>query len=155
MPKNRLNPVFELISRAPSWIDYPIRFGWNHGLSTCTDRVWNLFLCIHVFKCQTNCDCELSVFFPLGHSDSAPSGQAVSDQFSLGWDSVLVGLHDVIVARLDGRGSGFEGQKILHAVHQRVGTVDVRDQLAALQWDLYIVMLLYTEEAFCASSTSA
>lgn len=67
------------------------------------------------------------------NSDSAPGGQAVSDRFSLGWDSVLVGLHDVIVARLDGRGSGFQGHKILHAVHQRLGTVDVQDQLATLQ----------------------
>lgn len=98
---------------------------------------------------------QVCFFPPDFNSDSAPGGQAVSDQFSLGWDSVLVGLHGVIVARLDGRGSGFQGQKILHAVHQRVGTVDVQDQLSALQWDLYIVKLLYTEAAFCGSSTSA
>uniref|UniRef100_H3DKF2 Dipeptidyl-peptidase 10 (Non-functional) n=1 Tax=Tetraodon nigroviridis TaxID=99883 RepID=H3DKF2_TETNG len=74
--------------------------------------------------------------------DSAPGGQAVSDRFSLGWDSVLVGLHGVIVARLDGRGSGFQGQAILHAVHQRLGTVDVQDQLAALQ---YLLSLPYID----------
>uniref|UniRef100_A0A3B5MQ76 Dipeptidyl peptidase like 10 n=1 Tax=Xiphophorus couchianus TaxID=32473 RepID=A0A3B5MQ76_9TELE len=53
-------------------------------------------------------------------SDSAPGGQAVSERFSLGWDSVLVSSDGVIVARLDGRGSGFQGQRILHEVHQRL-----------------------------------
>uniref|UniRef100_A0A674N505 Dipeptidyl peptidase like 10 n=1 Tax=Takifugu rubripes TaxID=31033 RepID=A0A674N505_TAKRU len=66
--------------------------------------------------------------------DSAPGGQAVSDQFSLSWDSVLVSSDSVIVARLDGRGSGFQGQRILHEVHQRLGTVDVQDQIAAVEY---------------------
>ncbi|KAF3695170.1 Inactive dipeptidyl peptidase 10 Dipeptidyl peptidase IV-related protein 3 [Channa argus] len=66
--------------------------------------------------------------------DSAPGGQAVSDRFSLSWDSVLVSSDNVIVARLDGRGSGFQGQRILHEVHQRLGTVDVQDQIAAIEF---------------------
>ncbi|XP_054909084.1 inactive dipeptidyl peptidase 10-like [Poeciliopsis prolifica] len=66
--------------------------------------------------------------------DSAPGGQTVSERFSLGWDSVLVSSDGVIVARLDGRGSGFQGQRILHEVHQKLGTVDVQDQIAALEY---------------------
>uniref|UniRef100_H3DKE9 Dipeptidyl peptidase like 10 n=1 Tax=Tetraodon nigroviridis TaxID=99883 RepID=H3DKE9_TETNG len=66
--------------------------------------------------------------------DSAPGGQTVSDRFSLSWDSVLVSSDSVIVARLDGRGSGFQGQRILHEVHQRLGTVDVQDQIAAVEY---------------------
>lgn len=65
--------------------------------------------------------------------DSAPGGQAVSERFSLGWDSVLVSSMGVIVARLDGRGSGFQGQKVLQEVHRRLGTVDVQDQMAAAE----------------------
>ncbi|XP_068602718.1 inactive dipeptidyl peptidase 10-like [Brachionichthys hirsutus] len=65
--------------------------------------------------------------------DSAPGGQAVNDLFSLGWDSVLVSSDNIIVARLDGRGSGFRGQRVLQEVHQRLGTVDVQDQMAALE----------------------
>uniref|UniRef100_A0A672IYG3 Dipeptidyl peptidase like 10 n=1 Tax=Salarias fasciatus TaxID=181472 RepID=A0A672IYG3_SALFA len=75
-------------------------------------------------------------------SDSAPGGQAVSDRFSLGWESVLVSSDSVIVARLDGRGSGFQGQRILHEVHQRLGTVDAQDQIAAVQ---YLVRLPYID----------
>ncbi|XP_042282856.1 inactive dipeptidyl peptidase 10-like isoform X1 [Thunnus maccoyii] len=65
--------------------------------------------------------------------DSAPGGQAVSDRFELSWDSVLVSSDRVIVARLDGRGSGFQGQGILQEVHQRLGTVDVKDQITVLE----------------------
>nr|XP_020475835.1 inactive dipeptidyl peptidase 10 isoform X1 [Monopterus albus] len=66
--------------------------------------------------------------------DSAPGGQAVSDLFSLSWDSVLVSSDSVIVVRLDGRGSGFLGQRVLHEVHHRLGTVDVQDQIAAVEY---------------------
>uniref|UniRef100_A0A3B3HRV8 Dipeptidyl peptidase like 10 n=1 Tax=Oryzias latipes TaxID=8090 RepID=A0A3B3HRV8_ORYLA len=66
-------------------------------------------------------------------ADGAPGQQAVTDQFHLGWDSVLSGSEHVIVARLDGRGTGFGGQRLLHQVYHRLGTVDTEDQLAALE----------------------
>nr|XP_020475860.1 inactive dipeptidyl peptidase 10-like isoform X1 [Monopterus albus] len=65
--------------------------------------------------------------------DGAPGGQAVSDLFSLSWDSVLVSSDSVIVVRLDGRGSGFLGQRVLHEVHHRLGTVDVQDQITVME----------------------
>ncbi|KAM4730885.1 inactive dipeptidyl peptidase 10-like isoform 2-T2 [Anableps anableps] len=74
--------------------------------------------------------------------DSAPSGQAVSDRFSLGWESVLVSSDRVVVARLDGRGSSVQGQKILQAVYQNLGVVDVQDQIAALQ---HLIKLPYID----------
>uniref|UniRef100_A0A3B4ZMK4 Inactive dipeptidyl peptidase 10-like n=1 Tax=Stegastes partitus TaxID=144197 RepID=A0A3B4ZMK4_9TELE len=64
----------------------------------------------------------------------SPGDQAVTEEFGLDWDRVLVGLDQVIVARLDGRGSGFRGQRVLQQVHQRLGTVDADDQIAALQY---------------------
>ncbi|XP_049584130.1 inactive dipeptidyl peptidase 10 isoform X1 [Syngnathus scovelli] len=66
--------------------------------------------------------------------DGFPGGQTVSDRFALSWDSVLVSSDNIIVARLDGRGSGFQGQRVLHEVHQRLGTVDVQDQIAAVDY---------------------
>ncbi|KAM3857086.1 inactive dipeptidyl peptidase 10-like [Diretmus argenteus] len=73
---------------------------------------------------------------------SSPGGQAVTDEFRLDWDRVLVGSEQVIVARLDGRGSGFRGQRVLQQVHQRLGTVDVEDQIAALE---YLAKLPYID----------
>ncbi|XP_069389223.1 inactive dipeptidyl peptidase 10-like [Paralichthys olivaceus] len=74
--------------------------------------------------------------------DSAPGGQAVSERFSLGWESVLVSSDKVIVARLDGRGSGFQGQRILHEVHHRLGSVDVQDQVTVLE---HLIRLPYID----------
>uniref|UniRef100_A0A8C9TB22 Dipeptidyl peptidase like 10 n=1 Tax=Scleropages formosus TaxID=113540 RepID=A0A8C9TB22_SCLFO len=68
--------------------------------------------------------------------DGAPGSQLVSDQFQLDWDSVLVSSDNIIVARLDGRGAGFQGQRVLHAIHQTLGTVDVKDQIAAVEFML-------------------
>uniref|UniRef100_A0A8C8LQE0 Uncharacterized protein n=1 Tax=Oncorhynchus tshawytscha TaxID=74940 RepID=A0A8C8LQE0_ONCTS len=66
--------------------------------------------------------------------DGGPGSQSVSDEYELGWDSVLVSCDEVIVARLDGRGTGFRGLRVLQQVHQRLGTVDVQDQIAALEY---------------------
>uniref|UniRef100_A0AAY4ES97 Dipeptidyl-peptidase 10 (Non-functional) n=1 Tax=Denticeps clupeoides TaxID=299321 RepID=A0AAY4ES97_9TELE len=68
--------------------------------------------------------------------DGAPGSQAVSDRFHLDWDSVLVSSDNVIIVRLDGRGSGFRGQRILQEIHRRLGTVEVQDQIAALEYML-------------------
>uniref|UniRef100_A0A3Q0RSP0 Dipeptidyl-peptidase 10 (inactive) n=1 Tax=Amphilophus citrinellus TaxID=61819 RepID=A0A3Q0RSP0_AMPCI len=57
--------------------------------------------------------------------------QTVTEEFRLGWDWVLAGSEQVIVAWLDGRGSGFRGQSVLQ---QRLGTADVEDQIAALEY---------------------
>ncbi|XP_029370914.1 inactive dipeptidyl peptidase 10-like [Echeneis naucrates] len=65
---------------------------------------------------------------------SSPGEQKVTEEFSLDWDWVLAGSEQVIVARLDGRGSGFRGQRILQQVHLRLGTVDTEDQIAALEY---------------------
>uniref|UniRef100_A0A3P8YZ36 Dipeptidyl peptidase like 10 n=1 Tax=Esox lucius TaxID=8010 RepID=A0A3P8YZ36_ESOLU len=76
--------------------------------------------------------------------DGAPGSQSVSDKYELGWDSVLVSCDEVIVARLDGRGTGFRGQMVLQQVHQRLGTVEVQDQIAALE---YLMTLPYIDRA--------
>ncbi|KAJ0005991.1 hypothetical protein NQD34_015885 [Periophthalmus magnuspinnatus] len=92
-------------------------------------------------------DLPLKILYPTDFSDSrhygllfiidsAPGGQAVSELFSLGWDSVLVSSDSVIVARLDARGSGFQGQRLLHELHHRLGTVDLHDHITAVEYML-------------------
>uniref|UniRef100_A0AAR2KG85 Dipeptidyl peptidase like 10 n=1 Tax=Pygocentrus nattereri TaxID=42514 RepID=A0AAR2KG85_PYGNA len=105
-------------------------------IPTCT--VCPKPVALHSFRCvlymcvrrHTN----KRLFFLSFFSDSTPGGQQVSDRFRLDWDSVLVSSDNVIVARLDGRGSGFQGQKNLQEVHKRLGVVDVQDQLVALEY---------------------
>ncbi|NXW10218.1 DPP10 peptidase, partial [Fregetta grallaria] len=66
-------------------------------------------------------------------SDEAPGSQLVTDKFHIDWDSVLVNSDNVIIARFDGRGSGFQGLKILQEVHRCLGSVEVKDQIAAVE----------------------
>ncbi|XP_052386852.1 inactive dipeptidyl peptidase 10-like isoform X9 [Carassius gibelio] len=78
--------------------------------------------------------------------DTAPGGQQVNDRYSLDWDSVLVSSDNVIVARLDGRGSGFQGQKVLQEVHRRLGSVELQDQLLAVDFSSrYLLKLPYID----------
>ncbi|KAM3585566.1 uncharacterized protein V6R79_021237 [Siganus canaliculatus] len=73
---------------------------------------------------------------------SAPGHQDVTEEFKPGWEWVLVGSEQVIVARVDGRGSGFRGQSGQQEIHQGFGTVDAEDQIAALE---YLVKLPYVD----------
>uniref|UniRef100_A0A8C9VCD4 Inactive dipeptidyl peptidase 10-like n=1 Tax=Scleropages formosus TaxID=113540 RepID=A0A8C9VCD4_SCLFO len=66
-------------------------------------------------------------------SRSAPGIQSVGDWFQLHWESVLISADSVIVARLDGRGSRFQGQRVLQAIHQHLGITDVEDHIVAVQ----------------------
>uniref|UniRef100_A0A8C7RTQ5 Dipeptidyl-peptidase 10 (Non-functional) n=1 Tax=Oncorhynchus mykiss TaxID=8022 RepID=A0A8C7RTQ5_ONCMY len=95
--------------------------------------------------------------------DGGPGSQSVSDEYELGWDSVLVSCDEVIVARLDGRGTGFRGLRVLQQVHQRLGTVDVQDQIAALEcffsfqgYGAYLTLMLLRSTALikCAAANS-
>ncbi|XP_061685737.1 inactive dipeptidyl peptidase 10-like isoform X2 [Syngnathoides biaculeatus] len=92
-----------------------------------------------------NVELPLKLILPLDFSESflyglllivatSPGDQAVTEEFQLDWDWVLVGSGQVIVARLDGRGSGFRGQRMLQDLHQNIGQVDVEDQIAALAY---------------------
>uniref|UniRef100_A0A8D2KSQ4 Dipeptidyl peptidase like 10 n=1 Tax=Varanus komodoensis TaxID=61221 RepID=A0A8D2KSQ4_VARKO len=66
--------------------------------------------------------------------DEAPGSQLVTDKFHIDWDTVLVNSDNVIVAQFDGRGSGFQGLKILQEVHRSLGSVEVKDQIAAVEY---------------------
>lgn len=57
----------------------------------------------------------------------------MTEKFHMDWDSVLVDTDNVIIARFDGRGSGFQGLKILQAIHRKLGSVEVKDQIAAVK----------------------
>ncbi|XP_053553981.1 inactive dipeptidyl peptidase 10, partial [Bombina bombina] len=66
--------------------------------------------------------------------DEVPGSQLVTDRFFVDWDSVIINSDNVIVARFDGRGSGFQGLKILQEVHRGLGSVEVKDQISAVEW---------------------
>ncbi|XP_024943721.1 prolyl endopeptidase FAP [Cephus cinctus] len=64
----------------------------------------------------------------------APGSQLVTEMFKIDWNTYLASRKGVIVAQIDGRGSGGQGYKLLHEVYYRLGSVEVADQLEVTEY---------------------
>uniref|UniRef100_A0A672NQG8 Dipeptidyl peptidase 4-like n=1 Tax=Sinocyclocheilus grahami TaxID=75366 RepID=A0A672NQG8_SINGR len=62
---------------------------------------------------------------------AGPCSQKSDFQFRVAWSTYLASTEKVIVASFDGRGSGYQGDKIMHALYKRLGTYEVEDQITA------------------------
>ncbi|RXN30500.1 dipeptidyl peptidase 4-like protein [Labeo rohita] len=62
---------------------------------------------------------------------AGPCSQKSDFRFRVGWSTYLASTEQVIVASFDGRGSGYQGDKIMHALYKRLGTYEVEDQITA------------------------
>ncbi len=60
---------------------------------------------------------------------SGPGSQSVSDSFGMGWESVMVG-NGYIVACVDGRGTGYMGEKFKKQTYGNLGALEVEDQIS-------------------------
>ncbi|KAM9305677.1 dipeptidyl peptidase 4-like [Gastrophryne carolinensis] len=60
-----------------------------------------------------------------------PCSQKADQYFRLNWATYLASTENIIVASFDGRGSGYQGDKILHQLYRRLGTYEVEDQISA------------------------
>ncbi|KAJ1728246.1 Dpp4p [Coemansia biformis] len=72
----------------------------------------------------------------LFHVYGGPNSQHVSQAFGLDWMSALVSQQDVpdmpwIVARVDGRGTGYKGRRFRSSVSRKLGVLEPADQAAA------------------------
>ncbi|KAM9804948.1 dipeptidyl peptidase 4 [Neosynchiropus ocellatus] len=64
---------------------------------------------------------------------AGPGSQSVNYRFKLNWGTYLSSSHGIIIASFDGRGSGYQGDEIMHSIYRRLGTFEVEDQLAAVR----------------------
>ncbi|XP_063789703.1 prolyl endopeptidase FAP-like isoform X2 [Pseudophryne corroboree] len=62
-----------------------------------------------------------------------PSSQEVHHTFSIGWNAYWASSEKIIVASMDGRGTAYQGDKFMHAVYRRLGTLEVEDQIFAVK----------------------
>ncbi|XP_067994866.1 dipeptidyl peptidase 4 [Melanerpes formicivorus] len=62
---------------------------------------------------------------------AGPCSQNVDSTFQISWATYLASTEQVIVASFDGRGSGYQGDEIMHAINRRLGTYEVEDQITA------------------------
>lgn len=58
-----------------------------------------------------------------------PNSQQVSDRYRVDWGYHLSTSRGVIYALIDGRGSGYQGDKMLHEIYRQMGTVEIQDQI--------------------------
>ncbi|XP_066483126.1 dipeptidyl aminopeptidase-like protein 6 isoform X2 [Tiliqua scincoides] len=65
--------------------------------------------------------------------DGTPGTQSVTEKFQVNWESVMVSSHNAIVMKFDGRGSGFQGTKLLHDVKRKLGVFEEKDQMEAVR----------------------
>ncbi|CAH8654321.1 unnamed protein product [Dicrocoelium dendriticum] len=62
-----------------------------------------------------------------------PSKQLVTTKFLLDWSTFLAATAKVIVAVVDGRGTGGRGIRFEHAIYRKLGVVEIEDQLHAIK----------------------
>merc|ERR1719242_1214655 len=58
-----------------------------------------------------------------------PNSQQVNDRFKLDWGTYLTTSENIIYGLIDGRGSGFKGDDMLHEIYYNIGVVEVQDQI--------------------------
>ena len=52
-----------------------------------------------------------------------------------GWDAYLASSLNVVVARIDGRGSGGRGDDWLYHLYKKLGTHEIQDQIAGARYN--------------------
>ncbi|KFO22442.1 Seprase [Fukomys damarensis] len=62
-----------------------------------------------------------------------PCSQSVRSVFSVNWISYLASKEEIVIALVDGRGTAFQGDKILYAVYRKLGVYEVEDQITAVR----------------------
>lgn len=60
---------------------------------------------------------------------TGPGSQVVKNNFIINFGYYLVTNKNIIYTFIDGRGSGFQGDRMLFEIYRRLGTVEIEDQL--------------------------
>ncbi|XP_065087728.1 venom dipeptidyl peptidase 4 isoform X2 [Ochlerotatus camptorhynchus] len=58
-----------------------------------------------------------------------PNSYSVISSWSIGWGHHMSSNRSVIYAKIDGRGSGLRGDKLLFQIYRNLGTVEIEDQI--------------------------
>ncbi|XP_062563619.1 venom dipeptidyl peptidase 4 isoform X1 [Armigeres subalbatus] len=58
-----------------------------------------------------------------------PNSYSVTSSWSIGWGHYMSSNRSVIYAKIDGRGSGLRGEKLLFQIYRQLGTYEIEDQI--------------------------
>lgn len=75
---------------------------------------------------------EIGKYPMLVNTYAGPGSQVVKNSFIINWGYYLATNKNIIYAFIDGRGSGFQGDRLLYEINRRLGTVEIEDQLLVL-----------------------
>lgn len=73
---------------------------------------------------------EIHKYPMLINTYAGPGSQVVKSNFLINWGYYLVTNKNIIYAFIDGRGSGYQGDRMLFEIYRKLGTVEIEDQLA-------------------------
>ncbi|XP_076329096.1 dipeptidyl peptidase 4-like isoform X2 [Tachypleus tridentatus] len=65
---------------------------------------------------------------------AGPGQQLVTERFEIHWGTYLASRKNFIYATIDGRGSGNRGDRILHQIYKKLGSVEIEDQMAVSRY---------------------
>lgn len=90
-----------------------------------------------------NHDLHLKLSLPQGYEanlhplliivDGVPGSQSVTEEFALDWPQVFSSMHNVALARVDGRSGVGRGQKTTPVDPRKLGSMRVKDYLAVIE----------------------
>uniref|UniRef100_A0AAZ1WVR5 Dipeptidyl-peptidase 6b n=1 Tax=Oreochromis aureus TaxID=47969 RepID=A0AAZ1WVR5_OREAU len=76
---------------------------------------------------------HLLILFLLLFRDGVPGSQSVTEEFALDWPQVFSSMHNVALARVDGRSGVGRGQKTTPVDPRKLGSMRVKDYLAVIE----------------------
>ncbi|OQV12471.1 Dipeptidyl peptidase 4 [Hypsibius exemplaris] len=65
-----------------------------------------------------------------------PGTQEVHTRYRMDIEELMASAHETVIVRIDGRGSGFQGNKFKHYVNRNLGFLEIKDQLEVARWVL-------------------
>ncbi|XP_044742595.1 venom dipeptidyl peptidase 4 isoform X2 [Chrysoperla carnea] len=60
---------------------------------------------------------------------AGPGSNQIEERFTVEWESYLSSSKNFIIAKIDGRGSGLKGDRMMHSIYRRLGTYEIIDQI--------------------------
>uniref|UniRef100_A0A8C8E4I6 Dipeptidyl-peptidase 4 n=1 Tax=Oryzias sinensis TaxID=183150 RepID=A0A8C8E4I6_9TELE len=114
----------------------------NNAFRNETSKISMPTVLIFVFLVFLWTDLWYTMLLPPGFDESktypllidvyaGPCSQKVDLRYRVGWSTYLASTEKIIVASFDGRGSGYQGDELMHEIYKRLGTYEVEDQITA------------------------
>ena len=77
------------------------------------------------------------------HVYGGPGFQMITNDFNVNWDDFLVTNRSIAVVKIDGRGSGKDGNNLRFAVKGQLGKYEIDDQIQGILFSNFRKLIFY------------